>query len=53
VEHGAKPCPRQEGCPISPVWQDFYELILKHLSGISLKDILDNSRASAASRPPR
>jgi Rrf2 family iron-sulfur cluster assembly transcriptional regulator len=53
TEHGAKPCPRLEGCPISPVWQNFYELIVKHLSGISLKDILDNAKAPAGSRPTR
>ncbi len=54
AEHGAaKPCPRVEGCPISPVWQNFYELILKHLSGISLKDILDNPKASGSPRPAR
>jgi len=53
AEHGAKGCPRQETCLISPVWQNFHELILKHLSGISLKDILDNTRAPAGSSSAR
>ncbi len=55
AEHGTDRCPRKEGCPISPVWQSFYELILNHLSGISLKDILENSRvaSSASSRAAR
>jgi Rrf2 family transcriptional regulator, iron-sulfur cluster assembly transcription factor len=47
TDHGAEACPRQEGCLISPVWQDFYEVIRKHLSGISLKDILDGAKASS------
>jgi len=53
AEHGSKPCPRQENCPISPIWQNFHELILKHLSGISLKDILDSAESLAGSRSAR
>jgi Rrf2 family iron-sulfur cluster assembly transcriptional regulator len=53
AEHGSRPCPRLGECPISPVWQNFYELILKHLSGISLKDILDDAKTAAGSRPAR
>jgi Rrf2 family iron-sulfur cluster assembly transcriptional regulator len=49
TDHGAKPCPRQEGCLTSPIWQDFYELIRKYLSGISLKDILENGKSPSAS----
>ncbi len=53
AEHGTKACPRVEGCPISPIWQNFYELILTHLSGISLKDILDKAKVAASPRPAR
>ena len=53
ADHGAKACPRQDGCLISPVWQDFYELIRKHLAGISLKDILDSAKAPTGSTPAR
>jgi Rrf2 family iron-sulfur cluster assembly transcriptional regulator len=47
VDHGARSCSRQDGCLISPVWQDFYELMRKYLSGISLKDIVENKRIPA------
>jgi Rrf2 family iron-sulfur cluster assembly transcriptional regulator len=54
ADHGTKEtCPRQETCLISPIWQDFYALILQHLSGISLKDILDNAKSPAASSSVR
>jgi Rrf2 family iron-sulfur cluster assembly transcriptional regulator len=49
TDHGSRPCPRREGCLTSPIWQDFYELIRKHLTGISLKDILENGKTTAAS----
>jgi Rrf2 family iron-sulfur cluster assembly transcriptional regulator len=39
-------CGRKTGCPLGPVWQDFYELIRDHLSGITLKDILDGNKAA-------
>jgi Rrf2 family iron-sulfur cluster assembly transcriptional regulator len=41
TDHDIKTCPNKEGCLISPVWQDFYELMRKYLSGISLKDIVE------------
>jgi Rrf2 family iron-sulfur cluster assembly transcriptional regulator len=47
TDHGAKSCPRQEGCLTFPIWQDFYELIRGHLSGITLKDILDNGKSAS------
>jgi len=53
TDHGTKACPRLEGCLISPVWQDFYELIRNHLAGISLKDILDSAKAPSGSTPAR
>jgi Rrf2 family iron-sulfur cluster assembly transcriptional regulator len=53
VDHKAEACPRQAGCLISPVWQDFYELIRKHLSSVSLKDILDNAKTPASSSSAR
>jgi Rrf2 family iron-sulfur cluster assembly transcriptional regulator len=49
TDHGAKPCPRQEGCPTFSIWQDFYELICGHLSGITLKDILDKGKSASGS----
>jgi Rrf2 family protein len=39
-------CSRKSGCSLAPVWQDFYELIRSHLSGISLKDILDGVKTA-------
>ena len=47
ADHGTKVCPRLEGCLISPIWQDFYELMRKYLSAISLKDIVENKRIPA------
>ncbi|OHD72732.1 MAG: hypothetical protein A2V99_19055 [Spirochaetes bacterium RBG_16_67_19] len=47
ADHGTKACPQQEGCLISPIWQDFYELMRKYLSAISLKDIVENKRVPA------
>ena len=47
TDHAAG-CGRKSGCPMAPVWQDFYELIRNHLSGISLKDIMDGAKTSAA-----
>jgi len=47
ADHGTKACPQQEGCLISPIWQDFYELMRKYLSAISLKDIVENKRIPA------
>jgi Rrf2 family iron-sulfur cluster assembly transcriptional regulator len=44
TDHGVKPCHRQPSCPIAPVWQEFYELIRDHLSGISLQDMLTQSK---------
>jgi Rrf2 family iron-sulfur cluster assembly transcriptional regulator len=53
ADHEADVCPRQEGCPISPFWQDFYELIRKHLASVSLKDILDKAKTTVGSSPAR
>jgi Rrf2 family iron-sulfur cluster assembly transcriptional regulator len=47
VDHSTKACSRQEGCLLSPIWQDFYELMRKYLSAISLKDIVENKRIPA------
>jgi DNA-binding IscR family transcriptional regulator len=47
ADHGTKACPQEEGCLISPIWQDFYELMRKYLSAISLKDIVENKRIPA------
>ena len=42
----ATPCPRKAYCPLNPVWQKLYEIIVKHLSSISLKDIIEKRRNS-------
>ena len=42
----ATPCPRKADCPLNPVWQNFYEIIEKHLSNISLRDIIEKHRNS-------
>ncbi len=42
----ATPCPRKADCPLNPVWQNFYEIIVKHLSNISLGDIIEKHRNS-------
>ena len=42
----ATPCPRKADCPLNPVWQNFYEMIDKHLSSISLRDIIEKHRNS-------
>ena len=42
----ATPCPRKADCPLNPVWQNFYEMIAKHLSSISLRDIIEKHRNS-------
>lgn len=54
TDHSVKPqpCHRQEACPLSPVWQEFYDLIRNYLMEISLKDIMDKkSNASYAALP--
>jgi len=38
------PCPREEECVLAPVWNEFHELIAKHLDGISLQDIIENAK---------
>ncbi len=38
----AKECVRLSECPLSPIWNQFDELIQNHLANISLKDILEN-----------
>ena len=40
------PCPREHDCALAPVWNDFYELIEKHLGSISLKDIIDDQKTA-------
>ncbi len=48
-DRSIKICPMQEGCVAAPVWHDFYNLINKHLSAITLKDILESGKPPAAS----
>ena len=40
------PCPREQDCALAPVWNEFNEVIEKHLDGISLKDIVDNQKTA-------
>jgi Rrf2 family iron-sulfur cluster assembly transcriptional regulator len=40
----ADPCPREKDCAMAPVWNEFYQVIEKHLGSISLKDIIENHR---------
>jgi Rrf2 family iron-sulfur cluster assembly transcriptional regulator len=46
-EH-SDPCPREKDCAMAPVWNEFYEVIEKHLAGISLKDIMENRKTAAS-----
>ena len=41
-----EPCPRAKECALVPVWNEFHELIVKHLDSISLKDIIDNRKTA-------
>jgi Rrf2 family iron-sulfur cluster assembly transcriptional regulator len=40
------PCPREQDCALAPVWNEFNEVIEKHLNGISLKDIIKNHKTA-------
>jgi Rrf2 family iron-sulfur cluster assembly transcriptional regulator len=40
ADGATEPCPRQDGCSVAPVWQEFYRVMERHLEGISLEDIL-------------
>jgi Rrf2 family iron-sulfur cluster assembly transcriptional regulator len=40
------PCPRKDDCALAPVWNEFHELIEKHLDGISIKDIIENNKTA-------
>jgi Rrf2 family iron-sulfur cluster assembly transcriptional regulator len=40
------PCPRKKDCALAPVWNEFNEVIEKHLDGISIKDIIENRKTS-------
>lgn len=48
TDTGRDPCPREEGCALAPVWNEFHEVIEKHLTNISLKDIIEDTRNKAA-----
>jgi Rrf2 family iron-sulfur cluster assembly transcriptional regulator len=41
-----EPCPREEDCALVPVWNEFHELIARHLDSISIKDIIDNKQTA-------
>jgi Rrf2 family iron-sulfur cluster assembly transcriptional regulator len=40
------PCPREEDCALAPVWNEFHNVIEKHLDGISIKDIIENQKTA-------
>jgi Rrf2 family iron-sulfur cluster assembly transcriptional regulator len=40
------PCPREKDCALAPVWNDFNEVIEKHLDGVSIEDILKNRKTT-------
>ncbi len=48
TDTGTDPCPREEGCALAPVWNEFNQVIEKHLDNISLKDIIEDTRNKAA-----
>ena len=39
----APTCQREKNCPVSPVWHKLYKLMDEFLSGITLKDIVDQN----------
>jgi Rrf2 family iron-sulfur cluster assembly transcriptional regulator len=41
ADGNAPPCPRRDQCTVAPVWQEFYQTMERHLSRISLEDILN------------
>lgn len=47
VEQPAAACPRSADCPTLPVWQGLNRVINEYLDGITLQDILEQSRAAA------
>jgi Rrf2 family iron-sulfur cluster assembly transcriptional regulator len=40
-DRSSKHCVRQQGCLLAPIWSDFYELLRRYLSAISLQDIME------------
>ena len=40
------PCPREEDCALAPVWNEFHNVIEKHLDAISIKDIIENQKTA-------
>ncbi len=46
-DHSTKHCSRQAGCPIAPIWFDFYDLLRRYLSAISLQDIMESKPGPA------
>jgi Rrf2 family iron-sulfur cluster assembly transcriptional regulator len=48
TDGSAKPCPRVNDCTLAPVWNQFHEVIEKHLDSISLKDIIENNKTGSS-----
>jgi Rrf2 family iron-sulfur cluster assembly transcriptional regulator len=42
------PCPREQDCAMAHVWTEFHEVIEKHLSNVSLKDIMESTENKVA-----
>lgn len=46
TNHENDPCERQNGCPMSPVWHEFYAVMRDHLEGVKLEDVLRRKGAA-------
>ena len=42
----SEPCPRKKYCALAPVWNEFHQVIQKHLDSISIKDIIENQKTA-------
>jgi len=45
-------CDKADGCVVREVWQDLTDVIQRHLSGITLADLLERHRAVSQQAPP-
>ena len=46
TDDASDPCPREKDCALAPVWNEFNDVIEKHLEGISIKDILESKKTA-------
>jgi Rrf2 family iron-sulfur cluster assembly transcriptional regulator len=47
TDRSSKHCARQQGCLLAPIWSDFYDLLRRYLSAVSLQDILEKKPGPA------